>query len=392
MGVNSYITDESTGNSSNVESNRLTERLPGETESNPRSDRIAGVVALTMPAIQTAPIRISFTNDTYGSNMAVDGSPSGGATENIHNGLDNVYWTGTGPNYIFDSTAQAHTGTRSIDATNTTNGDTALFTAPSPVTMSSYGTLLIWIYVTSWPTAGNKEITVEFRSSGTLVGNSVNLSSYVDKSLFDVWQLAAIPLTDMGITVESINELAITVVATGGGQPTNFYLDDISLVASAGGVGQLIYSIEPEDDEIYYVESVRMAFADALADLSGSASLSYDKLLGVSALDTGLVIRRRQANEVVASFTVRKLFDMLTLPESVLGSGTDGTNTWLTVDLNYGREGAKLLGSTRDGMDVIVSDDLSGLLAFETSAQVHLLHVDPSSDEKGKPRSNPRTG
>ena len=66
-------------------------------------------------------------NSEYGFAMNQDaslGDPTG-----IHDGTDSSYWTGSAINgtWDFSSTDQAYEGTKSVDGTNTVDGDIAQF-------------------------------------------------------------------------------------------------------------------------------------------------------------------------------------------------------------------------------------------------------------------------
>jgi hypothetical protein len=88
-----------------------------------------GLVVYSEPRKVFVPEIRFFAAASGAIDMNID--PTGSGTdENIHNGLDNTYWTASnlvGANFVFNSTDQANGGTQSIDATATVNNDAALF-------------------------------------------------------------------------------------------------------------------------------------------------------------------------------------------------------------------------------------------------------------------------
>jgi hypothetical protein len=51
----------------------------------------------------------------------------------------------------------------------------------------------------------------------------------------------------------------------------------------------------------------------------------------------------------------------------ITGSGSDGTNTWVTVNMQF-TEPVILKAEDEDGMSLTVNDDLSGLLVLRVGA------------------------
>jgi len=114
-----------------------------------------GLYVITDPKTELTITGGPMTNATYGQEMAQDGSASG-TPDKVHNGTDDALWTASAISgtWVFDSTDQAHTGTKSIDATATVNDSVAQFAKGSDLTISSYNSITGWIYATSWPVVG----------------------------------------------------------------------------------------------------------------------------------------------------------------------------------------------------------------------------------------------
>lgn len=119
---------------------------------------------------------------------------------------------------------------QSVDGSSTVNGDEALFTAPAPIDFNDFSTLTFNTFITDWSSAGGtKDVEIRFRNSGVDVGNSINLSDFIEIGTFSVWQSAAIGKSMFGITGETVNELVAKNVSLGAGSPPSFSLDIIQI-------------------------------------------------------------------------------------------------------------------------------------------------------------------
>jgi hypothetical protein len=157
------------------------------------------------------------------------------SAEDVHDGLDHTYWTASNivdTSFEFNSIVRNHTpgGSQSIYYSLVGNGDVCQFRRPEGMLdLSQYSSLSGWIYVTSWGGGDNLQFYGWDVGSDTIVGNSVNLSAYINTGTLNAWQEFIIPLTDMALDGESIDGIRIQAVNNPNGS-----LDDIELV-SAGG-------------------------------------------------------------------------------------------------------------------------------------------------------------
>lgn len=347
------------------------------------SDEERGLLVFTKNRDEVDLQNKPFINETYGLDLAQDGSATISSTENVHNGIDTTYWTAAAISgtWTFDSTAQAHAGTRSIDATATVNNDTAQIDKGSTLDLSSYDELTGWIYITGWPTTGSlKDVEIEFLDSGaSLIGSTVNLSSYIDTTSFNVWQKFVIPLTDMGVASSTIQYINIRTRDVGGGAAPDYYLDDIDIIGITGSTG-LDYIIEPDAGSRYYLQTIKVFLADAYtATSSGQHAVAYDQLLGVSALTNGILVATVRQEEFDVTYTVSDVGDMIAFPQSRnFISGSDGTNTWVSVELSFSTP-LVLSSKNRDSFLIRVRDDLSGLLKFTAIAEGYTVINEPES-------------
>lgn len=312
-----------------------------------------------------------FLNETYGSLMNQNGSASG-VPEEIHNGIDTVLWTASAisGSWIFDSTAQAFAGTRSIDATSTINGDVAEIDKGSTITATNYESLTGHIYITSWSSAGTKEVRIYCWDTalGSQVGLTIDLSSYIDNTILNSWQQFTIPLSDLSGTAD-FDAIRIETIDIGGQPAPDYYLDNLQLEQS-GGTGTLQYIAAPEPSDIWKVYSIHITMADAYAGTVTDGTLPnipYDGFLSLNTLSSGINIQNRRFGKVTATNTYRDFIDMIaTFTDKSLTYGGDGTNTWFSINFNFSKP-ILLIGENQDEFLVNISDDLSSLLFFKMS-------------------------
>lgn len=302
-------------------------------------------------------------NDIHGSDMAVNGAISG-ATDGIHNGIDTALWTASGANFVFNSTTQAFTGTRSVDATSTVNNDQALFTRSTPVSLSTYSSITGAIYIDQWPTSGTKQVLIQLRLAGVVVSASVDIGNYINTSLSATWQRFVVPLTDLVVTSATVDEFTVTTVDIGAGQPMDYYLDDIALNAGSG----LVYTVAPSNGNILRVYGISWTIVDntTLALTNGTTvGLSYNKFGALSTLANGILVRRVQYNQTRFTNVVTNHSDIISGSNAKLEEAwDDGTNTFLKFYTKFAAP-VDLSPKGGDRYEFVIQDDLSSLLRFQ---------------------------
>ncbi len=338
---------------------------------NDNGDEASALVVTTRPfKTYTSETRF-FTNDTYGSDLNQNAA-LGGVPVNIHNGIDNVYWTASAISgtWTFNSAAQAHAGAQSIDATTTRNNQTAQITAGAPQALSGYVSISGWIYITGWSTNGVKAVNIFGWDTGASVieGSAVNIGDYIDTTVFNTWHQFVIPFGDMGLTGLTIDAIRVTTVDVGAGPPPNYYLDDIRIEQTGAA---LEYVVEPNIGTWLHVDLMSVIMADAytgIITVAGATEnatmpgISYNTLLGVSALTVGLTYQFIQDGGVVDSYEVHQLSDLLQRPDTELTNViSDGTNAFLTIKQVLPCP-IILKSESLDRLRILVNDDLSNLL------------------------------
>ena len=308
-----------------------------------------------------------FTNDTFGADLNVTATTPT-TTTIVHNGGDTVAFSATnvsGNNYVFNSTTVAHTGTASIDASGTRNGDIASFTN-STLNVASYDSLDGYIYITSWPTNGNKDFTLQLYDGGAPIGIAVNLSNYVDENNQDVWQLFSIPMVDFQSLNVTFDEIRITTVDAGQGNAPSIYLDDLELVA-AGQSRSVVYSVCPEPGELMEVRKIKWIAAVT------KLKVEYDEFFGIPQLSNGFTLSFKTKGQITSQFFAKDFYDMLQFPNVHLETWEGQTETIYQLTMEIPEEQSVLIGQLEQCMELTVRDDLSSLIRFRASVQGALI-------------------
>lgn len=342
------------------------------------SEDEAGILCFVKNRDERTIVNKPFINSTKGLSMAVDGSGTPAVTENVHDGTDNVYWTASALSGTWDfaSTTQNHTpaGTKSIDATSTIGGDTARINKGSTFDMSTIENLTGWVYLTAWSTSGTKGINIWFNDSGgSIVGNLVDISGYIDTGLIGSWQQFIIPKTIFGISGQSIQSIDIQTVDIGAGPPPDYYLDDLSMNDASTGFE---YSIEPDVGSNLHLTRIKFVMRDAYnVTTSNQHGLDLAGFMGVGALTNGILAKTTRGGVIVGSGIIKGFSDWMGFPQfENLVSGGNGTNTWVTFELTFKDEGGLTLRSDKsDVFSYVIRDDLSGLLQFQAIAEGYVV-------------------
>lgn len=335
------------------------------------SEEKNALVVATRP-LKTYSIKVKFaSNPNYGYNMNVAGG-FGGTPEHVHNGTDNIYWTASSivGTWVFNSTTQAHTGTKSIDATSTSNSDIAQIVRGSMISLINRVAITGWLYVSNWNDKDIKRIDVFGWDTTTslMVGNAVNLREYTDVGLIGSWQKFVLPLSSMDLVDETIDAIRIETIDIGAGNPPSYYLDDIQIEETSNNIE---FDIVPDYNTWLYVNDINIYLVGACTTTLTDATmpyLSYDKFLGVESLSGGILYKGVTGGKTRFTIPFKNISDFLMFPRARIdGYGSDGTNTFLKIciDLEYS---FPLQAENGDKISFTVTDDLSGLLKLIISS------------------------
>lgn len=317
-----------------------------------------------------------FTSSTGSADLHINGSTgdSAGVNEILYAedaGVAGGEWdtSAISGNWTFNSAAQAFTGTVSIDATATAANSTAqLDNGAEPILdLSDFATLDGAIYIVSMGGGSDAQLFGWNTGTAAIVGNAINISTYVDTGITNIWQTFSIPLGDMGLSAASVDALRIVTV----GPPSpDYYLDAIEFGGIASdSVGPTEFKIEPETGTWLHVHSLQISVADTYDSTLANAtmpSIPYDGFLGVGTLVNGILYRRMTGSEISFSVRIAQLLDFMQLPNTELtGFGGDDTTSWFTARITFAVP--LLLKPPLDNLSLVVRDDLSGLLSMRAS-------------------------
>jgi len=320
-----------------------------------------------------------FVNNTYGRNMNINASPSASTNEDIHNGEDDTYWTasvieGGTLDFDFSSTDQSYNGTQSF-RWNAEDGDIAQFLHPGGVDLdlSSFIELSGYVYFNDWDQTGVKEVLFYGYDTGTdsIIGNTVNLADYINTLDLNQWQPFIIPLSDMGLSGETINAIRTEIVESGPGGPPRGYLDDFELIGLKEGlISPVDYILSPRKGEYLSVETLNFIFVNSYDSslLNGTMNnLSYDNIIGYKPIN-GILYRRFSEEVLEFNIILRSLFDFLSIPDLyITDSMCDGTDTLLKMTYSFIESGI-LKDSKKDYISLRLADDFSNFKQFRVSA------------------------
>ncbi len=343
--------------------NKLTAEVNDDSE-----NEAAGLVVATRPLKTLDNALKFFVSGTYGVDMNLDAS-AGGTPVPVHNGIDAVYWTGSEPvgtKATFNSSDRANSGSNSVKWDNPALNDVIQFDRGSDLTVSGYASLTLYVNVDKDWSAGDS-VSIFGWDTGTtsVVGSAVLLEDYINELDFDTWQKVTIPLSAMGLTSGTIDALRAEMAGTAGKAP-KFYLDDIQFEETGTPIE---FTLAPETGKWLYVDHLTISMADAYDSTVANGTvqgLAHDQFLGV-AISSGMIYKRVQNSETVFSLSVTQLMDFLQLPGGTVQSGSDGTNTWISLNIPLSAP-IILKPEQADNLSFTINDDLSGLLWFRVSA------------------------
>ncbi len=356
MPVTSHITDSSTKKIAEVDA------ADGE---------VRGLVTAVRP-LKTFENTIQFFTDSNGSiDLNVDAGATG--TPDViyaeNSGTPTEWdWTveaGSANRFDFAHSVTVHAGSTSIDGTSSLINNVAQGDKGSNISLSIYTSLSGWIYLTSWAITAELLIYGWDTNLASIIGVSVDIGNYINIGTLNMWQKFTIPLSDLILVGASINAIRVQVGPIN--PPPNYYLDDIQL--DTGG-GVMIFTIQPDNTTWLHVKNINLLFVDDHTGILTDGTmpnLSYNKILGVSALTGGIVYQRINNGVVMNLNVVKQLSDILQLPgTSIKNLGSDGTNTFMSLNI-IPTEPLILKSETNDELRVIISDNLSSFLLFRSS-------------------------
>lgn len=334
-----------------------------------------GVVTYNRPLVSRTPVRAFLTDETGNPELTQGNTAIGDATR-IYDGGDSALFTATALSgagrWDTTSTTQAYAGSSSLSGASARNNDVMSLSSGTDYQSNQFSAFDMYIYLTQWPTTGSvKEIELEIWSNGTLASDTIKVGAYVDKTLFNAWQLCTIPFADFNVSTTTWDEIRIRFRDTGQGQAPRAFFDEIVMQGlAATGTIDFVYS--PAGQDRVEIQKLRLAAAN------DSTKVKFDELFGIPQLTNGLLVTLRSGGKVVDSQVIRDNFRLVQLANTTLEANTEtvsGTAIYRS-DSVFDAESLILDGRTNDEIRITVRDDLSNITTLTASVEAYELFTD----------------
>lgn len=326
-----------------------------------QKDQDVGLVTLTEPLHDQFVTVTPLLNPSFGAdlnqNVGFSGTP-----ELIHDGGDNVGWTGAivAGTWDFADTTNPNDGTKCVSITAADNLDEATFADATETAMSGRTAITGQIRLETYSGVDNS-ILLQFENNNVDVGNSVNLNDFIDTGLLNAYQGFVIPKDDFGLASQTVDEVDMTVLRTAGSKPT-FRFDQFQ-IEQTGNPETFLY--KPENGQTVKLIAIKATMADNV-----TAESSYNAFLGVSVLANGIVVSAQSLGRNVFAGTFTRLIDFLGVANSTYETSVGAADTWLSVNIPFNDNQVILKDANLDSITFTVNDDLSGLLFFRVFVTV----------------------
>lgn len=253
-----------------------------------------------------------------------------------------------------------------VDAVDAKENDVFQMTRPGgDLDLATYVSITGYIYVTKWKNEGIEMLGWDDGES-MIVGNVVNINDYIDNTLNE-WQKFTILLSDMGLSDITSGFDAIRISPQH--KDSKFFFDYLE-IQEGGTVDPTIYTIEPDKGTWLHVHSFMWSIADELdttLENNSMPNLSYNKILGVSELATGISYQRIQNEVIQSSANIKSLTDILQWPGTEIKSlMRDETNAYLTIETVF-TEPIVLKSEHNDQLRLVINDSTAGLLLLRAT-------------------------
>lgn len=269
---------------------------------------------------------------------------------------------------------------QSVDGSSAVDGDEALFTAPAPIDFDNFSTLTLNAFVVDWSTEGGaKEFELRFRNSGVDVGNSVNLSEFINIGSFSFWQPALMSKSEFGILGETVNEYVIKNVDSGAGNPPSVFFDIMQIEESGSPITFTLDA--PPLNSGLQIRVVKLGYiAEGPANsITSIDNLPPEKFLSENPLANGIVSSATLNNTLFEGIVLRNNFDFISQGSFLFTHvSTNIAQSTVMVRLEVTLvDGLILKSSTGDKVEQVVNDDLTAFTKFRAFSMAN-LEVEPT--------------
>ncbi len=317
------------------------------------------------------PAAAPLLNDEHGDAMNIDAA-FGGTPLGVHNGIDSTLWTGsniTGSKVVFNHTARPDVGSASVRIDNPDLDDVWQFLNPAgDVSAGAYVAITLRVNIDKdWNGDDEVEVYAWDTGTGTIVGNAVPLTTYMNQDNFDVWMSVTVPFADMGITSSAFDAIRMTQSGKSG-KAAKWYLDEMQLEETGT---PLVWTASAPASTRLYIHKLRFTIADEIPGTVANGTMTgidFTGFLGVPPLITGAVIRLVKDGVTILAFTIRSLGDFQRSGADLKGHPvSNGTNTLVVFEVEFDYP-IIIEGAAADNhLSITISEDLSGLLLFNVA-------------------------
>jgi hypothetical protein len=316
-----------------------------------------------------------FFNDTYSANMA-QSVGYGGSPEIVYDENDNWVASALSGTWTFNSTDNPQAGTYCIDGASATDNNEFKLRRSSDLIISHVA-VTGYIYVEEWGSKGTKELRIFFTdSNGAQVGNTLSISSYVDKQLYDTWQKFQIPIEHFLVGGQTVRELHFRHIDNHPQGDLDYRLDTIQIEESGGAI---TYTLEPPAGSHAYIREMQGTFIDNWVGSPTNAdmvNLSYDQILGRSKLTNGILIKYYLQGQLAGVENLKCIGDMIGRAGSEITAAIqDTTNTLISISWKY-ELGNMFHGHLGDRIEIVIQDDMSNFLSFYVSGRWQFFYTE----------------
>lgn len=314
---------------------------------------------------------IVLSHPLSGSFMNVNGA-FGGSPTIVHDGTDTLAYTATniiGTKMTPNSADRANSGSLSVLIDNPNINDVWEFITGSSPDLTAHTAISMAVNIDKDWTTGD---SVELYGWDGLVelGNRVKIEDYFNEFEFDIWHPVIIPLTDMNLATETtLTGFRMQQVGKEG-KAAKFYIDDFQIEQEGEPI--TFIATAPKIDKSFRVFKILLNFADDVSSIVTNGTmpgLSFDSILGLPSLSNGIVLSHIIGGKSSLQVPFTELGDFLSLGFELKSSISDGTNTFITLELDF-IEPLIIKGSPDlNFISVTVRDDLTPLLQFRAFAR-----------------------
>jgi len=316
-----------------------------------------GLLVYTSERLVKSFAPIPLTNPLFGTALNQDGSFSG-TPDQVHNGIDDVLWTGTEPSgnkVTFSSADRAFAGSFSVKIDNPSAGDIWQFGKGSNLTIANYSAITLKINIDrDWGIGDSVSLYGYDTGGAVIVGVKVLIENYIDITTFDAWQPVTIPFSDLGLsgTIDAFRMEQESKT----GRAATWYLDNFQVEETSAAIN---FRYSPNGDTVFHITKAQVFVV--VDGVSENALQAYDKFYSLPALANGIGATIQAGGNIVVNTAENDLQDAIQQPQVTVQTGGDGTNSWMKVfsDIEFALDGRK-----RDFIEYRVQDDLTGLAVY----------------------------